>query len=46
MKKYGSRIGEPDQKLQLKTAVLHGDRVVEIHMPQPVGSIVAKKEVS
>ena len=45
MKKYGSQVGEPDQKLQLKIAVLYGERVGEIHMPQPVRFVAAKKEV-
>jgi len=45
MKKYESQVGELDQKLELKTDVLHGDRVGEIHMPLPVGFVAAKKEV-
>ena len=33
VKKYGSQVGELDQKLKLKTAILHVDYVGEIHMP-------------
>ena len=45
MKKYESQVGELDQKLELKTDVLHGDRVGEIHMPLSVGFVAEKKEV-
>ena len=44
MKNRESQLGELD-KLELKTAVLYGDRDEEVHMTQPSG-FVATKSIS
>ena len=43
--KHRSQVCEPDQKLQLKTVILHGYCVCEIHVPRPVRFFAAKKKV-